>query len=90
MYVKEVKPTKQLMSVYDRWSRSTDDLYDVYNNPSRYKIAAWEEIIDYCKTVGGKGLAVVGASCHVFSCAFMAGDYMYYFTHTRSIKVKMF
>ena len=89
MYVTEVRPTRQLISVYDRWQRSVEDLYDVYDKPSCYKIAAWEEIDNYRKTVGGKGLAVIGASCHAFSCAFMAGDYMYYFTRTRSIKFKI-
>ena len=90
MYITEVRPTRQLISVYDRWQRSVEDLYDVYNKPSYYKIAAWERIVDYCKTIGGKGLAIIGASSHAFSCAFMAGNYMYYFTRTRSIKVKVF
>lgn len=89
MYVTEVRPTRQLISVYDRWQQSVENLYDVYDNPSYYKIAAWERITDYCKTIGGKGLAIIGATSHAFSCAFMAGDYMYYFTRTRSIKFKI-
>ena len=83
-----VKMNKQKYGAYRAYERSsTYSLWDAYDKPSCYKERAWEEIEEFCREIGGRGLKMIGWNCCMFSCGFIKDGYFYYFTHVNNFKI---
>ena len=58
-----------------------DKLSDVYKNPSKAKVKAYERCFELCKKYDGFDFCITGHTCHTFTVAFdfmhpETGEYM--------------
>lgn len=63
--------TKQAQGAYERYQNSNMySIYEAYGKPSQAKVRAWHYCMKLKEEKNGKGLKVIGKSCHFFSAGF--------------------
>lgn len=59
---------------YYALQRGYSDIYEAYKRPSIYKVRAWHDCLDLCRSMNGWNIRIAAAGCQLFSVTFLYSD----------------
>ena len=82
---------KQISSYYRKWENTPIyyDLWYVYKRPSKFKIDAYERIVDKCYYASGRKPVVLTYNTFMFTMGYSIGDTFYIETPTKTVTAKI-